>query len=126
MPMCACGFSALAEPAAAVRGRIASVVGSVSNRGLQVTSLRRLLENDINEHVQRITEVSDTASREWSIEKALQKMQEDWEGLAFELAPWKETGTFILKGGPVEEAQVRRAQPACPPPSPPPTMSSNV
>ena len=29
----------------------------------------------------------------------------DWEGLAFELGPWKETGTFILKGGPVDEAQ---------------------
>lgn len=45
------------------------------------------------------------ASREWSIEKALDKMMTDWEGLTFELGPWKETGTFILKGGPVDEAQ---------------------
>ena len=45
----------------------------------------------------QITELSDTASREWSIEKALDKMIADWEELAFELGPWKETGTFILK-----------------------------
>lgn len=44
----------------------------------------------------QITELSDTASREWSIEKALDKMMTDWEGLAFELGPWKETGG---KGG---------------------------
>jgi hypothetical protein len=30
--------------------------------------------------------------REWSIEKALDKMMTDWEGLTFELGPWKETG----------------------------------
>ena len=38
------------------------------------------------------------ASREFSIEKALDKMMGDWEGLAFELGSWKSTGTFILKG----------------------------
>lgn len=32
-------------------------------------------------------------------------MMADWDGLMFELGPWKETGTFILKGGPVDEAQ---------------------
>lgn len=50
------------------------------------------------EHVERITELSDSASREFSIEKALDKMEADWQGLAFELGTWKETGTHILKG----------------------------
>lgn len=35
--------------------------------------------------------------REAGIERALDKMAADWEGLAFELGPWRETGTFILK-----------------------------
>jgi dynein heavy chain len=65
---------------------------------LQVTSLRRLLDNDILEHLERIGELSDSASREFSIEKALDKMVADWEGLAFELGTWKSTGTHILKG----------------------------
>lgn len=30
--------------------------------------------------------------REFSIEKALDKMGGDWDGMAFELGPWKETG----------------------------------
>jgi dynein heavy chain len=38
------------------------------------------------------------ASREFGIEKALDEMMADWEGLAFELGTWKNTGTFILKG----------------------------
>jgi dynein heavy chain len=38
------------------------------------------------------------ASHEFSIEKALDKMMADWEGLAFELSLWKSTGTHILKG----------------------------
>ena len=33
-------------------------------------------------------------------------MHADWQGLAFELADWKATGTYILRGGPVDEAQV--------------------
>jgi dynein heavy chain len=45
-------------------------------------------------YVNQITELSDSASREWSIEKALEKMISDWEGLTFELGPWKETGIF--------------------------------
>lgn len=75
---------------------------------MQVTSLKRLLDtykdeafvedNDIMEHLDRVTELSDSASREFSVEKALDKMTADWEGLAFELGTWKNTGTHILKG----------------------------
>jgi dynein heavy chain, axonemal len=64
----------------------------------QATTLRRLLDADILVHLPRITDLSDAASREASIEHALDKMLADWEGLAFELAPWKNTGTYILKG----------------------------
>ncbi|KAF6266164.1 dynein heavy chain 9 [Scenedesmus sp. NREL 46B-D3] len=84
---------------------LAEVVGFEIKQD-EVTSLRRLLETDILEHLERIRELSDSASREFSIEKALDKMAADWEGLAFELGTWKGTGTHILKGGPVEEAQM--------------------
>ncbi|KAF5833108.1 hypothetical protein DUNSADRAFT_10689 [Dunaliella salina] len=84
---------------------LADIVGFEIKRD-EVTSLRRLLDHDIASHLQKVSEVSDQASREWSIEKALDKMASDWDGMAFELGPWKETGTFILKGGPVEDAQI--------------------
>ncbi|KAI8464307.1 MAG: dynein heavy chain and region D6 of dynein motor-domain-containing protein [Monoraphidium minutum] len=72
----------------------------------EATSLKRLLEGGLAEHVARLTEISDAASREAAIQRALDKMAADWERLAFELGPWRETGTFILKGGPIEEAQM--------------------
>lgn len=55
--------------------------------------------------MQAIEEISEQASREWSIEKALDKMHADWQELSFELAEWKATGTHILRGGPLDEAQ---------------------
>lgn len=55
--------------------------------------------------MQAIEEISEQASREWSIEKALDKMHTDWQELNFELAEWKATGTHILRGGPLDEAQ---------------------
>ena len=55
--------------------------------------------------MQAIEEISEQASREWSIEKALDKMHADWQELTFELAEWKATGTHILRGGPLDEAQ---------------------
>ena len=67
--------------------------------------------------LQEIAEISEHASREWSIEKALEKMHADWQGLAFELADWKATGTYILRGGPVDEAQVSGMRPVKPVPA---------
>ena len=32
-------------------------------------------------------------------------MHADWQELSFELAEWKATGTHILRGGPLDEAQ---------------------
>ena len=70
------------------------------------TTLQRLLDRRVGDYVKALAEISDTASREWSFEKTLDKMVTDWEGLKFEVAPWKATGTYVLKGGPVDEAQV--------------------
>lgn len=61
-------------------------------------SLKYLLDADIMESLPRLTEISDTASREWSIEKALGKMLSDWAELQFELADWKETGARLWHG----------------------------
>lgn len=34
----------------------------------------------------------------------MEKMKEDWAGIATELKPWKDTGTFIVAGTSVDEA----------------------
>jgi len=70
------------------------------------TSLSRLLDRHIEDHKQPLEELSDHASREASLEKTLDKMEVDWQGVAFECKVWKETGTYILGGGPIDEAQL--------------------
>jgi len=71
----------------------------------EFTSLQRLIDKGVKEHTAKLAEVSDVASREYTMEKALDKMVADWEGLDLRFKPWKETGTSILDGACVDEVQ---------------------
>jgi dynein heavy chain len=44
-----------------------------------------------------ISEVVSVASKEHSIEVALQKMQSEWDDINLEIAPYKNTGTYVLR-----------------------------
>lgn len=44
----------------------------------------------------RLEEIGIAASKEYSLLKALDKMQLDWKELAFNLIPYKETVSYIL------------------------------
>jgi dynein heavy chain, axonemal len=57
-----------------------------------VCSLRWLLDSNCMDSLDSIIAIADTASNEWSLQKALLKMLSDWESLCFELADWKSTG----------------------------------
>ena len=48
-------------------------------------------------YYQVIEEVSEHASKEYSLECALDKMLGDWQGIKFEYGVWRNTGTYILK-----------------------------
>ena len=70
--------------------------------GIEVSSdstatLKYLLDSDIMETLPRVVEISDIASREWSIEKVLSKMFEDWAPLELGLSPWKDSGVHIVR-----------------------------
>lgn len=67
--------------------------------------IKKLEECEVPDPVGRLVAISERASREFTIEKQLGKMKGDWEGLSLELAEYDRTGTYILKGGPVDEAQ---------------------
>lgn len=38
------------------------------------------------------------AAKEASLEKALAKMKADWQGVAFRVVPYKDTGTCVIGG----------------------------
>jgi hypothetical protein len=48
--------------------------------------------------------VGAAASKEAGLEKALSKMQSDWDGVAFRVVEYKDTGTFVIGG--TDEVQV--------------------
>ena len=70
------------------------------------TSLKKLLDKGVLDHLEKIAECSDVASREFNFEKALDKMIADWKPCVFGLKDWKATGTCIMEGAPMEEAQM--------------------
>jgi dynein heavy chain len=42
--------------------------------------------------------VSEVAAKEYSFEKNLEKMKSEWRELAFDISPYKESGTYVLRG----------------------------
>lgn len=58
---------------------------------------------NIRDHLDKITLISEKASKEFSLEKMLDKMMNEWSDLNFKLSEWWETGIPILKGDNVDE-----------------------
>ncbi|BFZ17590.1 hypothetical protein BsWGS_20629 [Bradybaena similaris] len=60
------------------------------------TALSTMLEYGLNKHLEKLDEISASAAKEYSLEKALKKMKDDWKDLRFDLVPYRETGVCIL------------------------------
>ncbi|XP_077133083.1 dynein axonemal heavy chain 1 isoform X2 [Ranitomeya variabilis] len=65
----------------------------------------RCLEMKLQDHIESIAKVAEIAGKEFSIEQALDKMEGEWSSVFFNILPYKETGTFILKS-PEEASQL--------------------
>uniref|UniRef100_UPI00398EE5C8 dynein axonemal heavy chain 1 isoform X2 n=1 Tax=Pristiophorus japonicus TaxID=55135 RepID=UPI00398EE5C8 len=57
----------------------------------------RCLDMNLQDHIEAIAKVAEVAGKEYAIEQALDKMEGEWENIFFDVIPYKETGTFILK-----------------------------
>ena len=58
------------------------------------------------EKVELLSTVSEQARKEWSIEKNLKVMRENWQTVEYSTSAYKETGTFVLQGQGVEDIQL--------------------
>ncbi|XP_040889376.1 dynein heavy chain 1, axonemal [Toxotes jaculatrix] len=65
----------------------------------------RCLELGLQNHVDDIAQVAEVAGKEYTIEQALEKMEQEWATVVFDVLPYKETGTYILKS-PDEASQL--------------------
>ncbi|KAI8910835.1 dynein heavy chain and region D6 of dynein motor-domain-containing protein, partial [Gorgonomyces haynaldii] len=67
------------------------------------TSLRKMIKMELDPFIEQFQEVSDSAGKEYTLEKNMIKMAQEWEPLEFLLLPYRESGTFILSA--VDDAQ---------------------
>ena len=62
--------------------------------------LNTLVGLGISEYKDKLEDISETASKEYSNERMLNKMHEDWVPVTFACKDWK--GSFILDGEAIE------------------------
>lgn len=66
--------------------------------GFEPFNVRALLQYNVLDQMERIQTVSSVASKEYSLQKVLEKMRADWEGVVFRVIEYKDTGTYIMGG----------------------------
>ncbi|CAB3253984.1 unnamed protein product [Arctia plantaginis] len=62
------------------------------------TTLADMVEQGIHVYASQLEEIEQYASKEYALEKALNKMKEEWIGVKFEVMPYRDTGVGILTG----------------------------
>ncbi|XP_035980517.1 dynein heavy chain 1, axonemal isoform X4 [Fundulus heteroclitus] len=60
-------------------------------------NLTRYIELGLLNHLDEIARVAETAAKEYSIEQALEKMEEEWATVVFDVLPYKDIEKCILK-----------------------------
>ena len=57
------------------------------------TTLRKMLKHNLEPFLDKFEIISGSASKEHSLEKAMKKMVDDWEVVAFNLVAYRDSGT---------------------------------
>ncbi|XP_053321162.1 dynein axonemal heavy chain 3-like [Spea bombifrons] len=68
------------------------------------TSLLDILQLGLEKYLDDLNQISSQASKEYALEKALNKMKADWENICFIFTPYRDRNTYILAA--VDEIQV--------------------
>ena len=62
----------------------------------QETTLSKYLEMSLEPYLEKFEQISEAASKEHSLEKAMQKMVVEWDEIEFSIIPYRDSGTTIL------------------------------
>ncbi|XP_053982409.1 dynein axonemal heavy chain 7 [Hylaeus volcanicus] len=77
--------------------QISEIIGIPMKVDADLT-LAKVLDMGLGALVEKFVGISDNASKENTLEKAIDKMQEDWANLCFTVNPFKDTGTHVIAG----------------------------
>ena len=78
--------------------KMAEIVGIDNFAPEEGCSVSRYLDMNLESYLDKFEGISEAASKEFSLEKAMEKMMVEWEEVLFNLIPYRETGTSILAG----------------------------
>lgn len=70
----------------------------------ELSSLNEMIEAGLPKFATQLEEISASATKEYALEKNLEKMKSEWEDIVFECVPYRETGVHILAA--VDDIQV--------------------
>eukprot|EP00794_Sanderia_malayensis_P012733 gene12733-14038_t len=59
----------------------------------------KCLDMKLQNHIDVIAKIGEVAGKEYSIEQALDKMEQEWQPVLLDIMAYKETGTYIMKIG---------------------------
>ena len=71
---------------------------SVEIMPIERFSAKEVLEMNLKEHLEVIQRIGESAAKEYQIENALDKMEQEWNDKHLQIHPYRETGTGVLKG----------------------------
>ncbi|XP_072168572.1 dynein axonemal heavy chain 3-like [Diadema setosum] len=75
--------------------RMSNIVG-FELQPKEETSLLHMLELGLSKWSEQLEEVGAAASKEYSLEKAMEKMKFEWKDIEFEFTPYRDSGVSIL------------------------------
>ena len=62
----------------------------------ETASLNNLIELGLSKNTEKLDEISGSASREYSLEKAMNKMKDEWNEILFTFVKYRDTSAYIL------------------------------
>lgn len=75
--------------------QISEIVGFPIKVSTDLT-LERIIDMGLEEYLPRFETISESATKENNLERALVKMVGEWQGIVFTVNPYRDTGTYIL------------------------------